>query len=116
MKLLLICLLVIVINACNKPQQQTTNGPSDWFEIEIKETINTDCQLPSIGFETRRQEAYTILGDSRGTYIALGLPKVLYSVGTKLKVRFRKPTASEDIACTAFGPAWSHVLITEMQH
>ncbi|MEO5562774.1 MAG: hypothetical protein ABIR18_05045 [Chitinophagaceae bacterium] len=108
-------LLILLATACKKPSNSNSSQPIGLFEIEIKATNNVDCKLPEIAFLTRQQEAYSILGDKRGTYIGLGLPKVLYPVGTKLTVRMRKPNASEALACTAMGISWTHAMITEVQ-
>lgn len=84
----------------------------DWFQIEIKNQRNIDCSFPEIMFITHQQEAYRIIGNNLGTYVALGLPKVNYPVGTTLFVKMRKPGSNEMVACTTLGTGWSQVYIT----
>jgi hypothetical protein len=114
-KVLFPALFILLTINCKKPLSTNNPQSSQFFQIEIKATSNIDCKQPEIAFLTGQNEAYRILDDKRGVYIGLGLPKVLYPVGTKLTVRIRKPNAAESISCTQIGITWSHAMITEVQ-
>ena len=101
----------IIISACKKKAQENT----DWFQIEIVAQSNIDCGVPEIIFLDRQQEAYQIIGDSRGRYLALGLPKVYYPVGTRMYVAIRRPTANDAIVCTNLGPSYPSVTIENIK-
>lgn len=104
-------LLSVLFISCRR--NGTVNA--EWFEIEIKSPQNIDCNQPEIVFITNRDAAYLLLGNDRGTYIALGLPKVNYPAGTRLQVKIRKPLASEEVVCLTLGPGWAQVMITELK-
>ena len=111
-KTLLFLITFIAFLACKKTESTTT----DWFEIEIVNQKNIDCFNPEIIFLTRQQEAYQILGNSlNNRYVALGLPKVLYPVGTKLYVSIHSPTSTEMTPCTLFGPTYAQVYIDDIK-
>jgi hypothetical protein len=110
-KIFIILIVSVSICACKKNTQD--NG--DWFQIEIAVQKDNDCGLPDIIFLSRQTEAYQVIGDNRGMYVALGLPKVNYPVGTKMYVSIRQPSANEIVACTAMGPLWTQVFIKEVK-
>ena len=110
-RLVLILIPIITFFACKK---KAVENP-DWFQIEIANPANIDCSFPEIVFLTRKQEAYQIIGDSRGKYVALGLPKVFYPAGTKMNVHIHRPSVNEIAVCTTLGPAWSQVIIDEIK-
>ena len=101
-----------IVTSCKKKNEKPID---DWFQIEIVSSRNFDCDAPDIIFLDRQQDAYQIIGDSRGRYIALGLPDVIYPVGTKLYVSIRRPVANEGILCTHMGPSWSGVVIERIK-
>ena len=75
-----------------------------------------DCSVPEVIFVSRQQEAYQMLGNSLvNRYVALNLPKVLYSVGTRMQVAIHKPIAAEATICTAMGPSYSQVYIDKIK-
>jgi hypothetical protein len=113
MKHVLFWTVLLLSLSCSRRATDVDN--SGWFQIEIKNQRNIDCGLPEIIFLTNQMEAYAIIGNDLGTYIAQGLPKVNYSIGTKLWVKIRKPQGDELIACTTLGPGWAHVFISETQ-
>jgi hypothetical protein len=102
---IIILLFLFAISGCKKAQQDI------WFHIEIKSSSNFDCKVPEIFFLDRQQEAYQIIGDSRGVYVASGLPKVLYPVGTRMFVSIQRPGNSQSLVCTTQGPSLAQVLI-----
>ena len=111
MKTFLCSLLIVILFACRK-----NNGPggSDFFfQVEIETSSDINCGFPDIAFLNNQEEAYKIIGDNRGTYVAFGLPKVNYQPGDKRWVKIRKTEAGELRACHTFGPSWSWVTITE---
>jgi len=108
----IILLSLIIISACKKKEEQEN---TDWFQIEIVAQRNIDCRVPEITFLSRQQEAYQIIGDSRGRYVALGLPKVNYLLGTKMYVSIHRPTLNEAVVCTTLGPSWSQVFIESIK-
>ena len=110
-KLFIILIASITICACKKRVQDN----ADWFQIEITAQKDNDCGAPDIIFLTRQQEAFQIIGDDKGRYVALGLPKVNYPVGTKMYVAIHRPTASETVVCTAMGPSWAQVFIDKIK-
>lgn len=103
---------VIIISACKKEKVQEN---TDWFQIEIVASSNIDCDVPEIIFLSRQQEAYQVIGNSSGRYVALGLPKVLYPVGTKMDVAIHRPTGNEAIVCANFGPSLPGVFIEKIK-
>ena len=107
----MLLMLLTFIVACKKNEEAKTN----WFEIEIVAQSNIDCGVPEIIFLNRQQEAYEIIGDSSGRYVALGLPEVNYPVGTKMYVFIHRPTVNESIFCTTLGPSWSQVFIESIK-
>ena len=111
--LLIILIFVFSPGGCKKDKKTDAGG--DWFLIEVRNTSNFDCRVPEIIFLNRQQEAYQVIGDSRGVYIATGLPKVLYPAGTKMYVSIQKPTSSDVIACTTMGPSFPQVHITAIK-
>jgi hypothetical protein len=112
MKRALIILCISIFFSCTR-NNTDINGSDQWFKIEIKASRNLDCGLPEINFLDHQNEAYGIIGDNRGTYIAYGLPKVNYQPGDELWVKIRKPAANELGVCTMLGPTWNWVTITE---
>ena len=88
---------------------------TDWFQIEVVDPSNIDCGVPLIIFLDRQQEAYQIIGNNWGRYLALGLPKVYYPVGTRMYVAIRRPIANDAIICTAFGPTFPAVTIENIK-
>ncbi len=106
---------LFILSACKKSPQDSQGD--NWFNIEIRTSANFDCKVPEIIFLDRQQEAYQIIGDSRGIYLAFGLPKVLYPVGTRLYVSIERPAASQQLVCTTMGPGaiWSQVLIKSVK-
>ena len=107
--ILIILFFGFLLAGCKKDKQ--TNAGGDWFLIEVRNTSNLDCRVPEIIFLNRQQEAYQIIGDSKGVYIATGLPKVLYPAGTQLYVSIQKPVMSDMIICTTMGPSYPQVQI-----
>jgi hypothetical protein len=110
-RILILMIASITLYACKKRVQENT----DWFQIEITAQKDIDCGAPNITFLTRQQEAFQIIGDSKGQYVALGLPKVNYPVGTKMYVTIHRPSANEIVFCTAFGPSWAQVFIDKIK-
>ena len=108
---IIILIFLFALSGCKKNKQDS------WFHIEIKSSSNFDCKVPEIFFLDRQQEAYQIIGDSRGVYLASGLPKVLYPVGTRMYVLIERPDASQQLVCTTMGPmpTWSQVLIKSLK-
>lgn len=102
-------IVLFTLSGCKKNQQD------NWFYIEIKSPVNFDCGVPEIIFLDRQQEAYQIIGDSRGLYVASGLPKVLYPAGTRMYVSIKRPVNNEIIACTTMGPGFPQVLVTAVK-
>jgi hypothetical protein len=102
----------IIISACKK---EKTPEITDWFQIEIVASNNIDCGVPEIIFLSRQQEAYQVIGNSWGRYLAIGLPKVLYPVGTRMYVAIHRPTANDAIVCTTFGPSFPGVAIENIK-
>ena len=100
-------------SSCYRDNSVPNADNTDWFQVEIKAQRNGDCGLPEIIFLDHQSEAYEIIGDKKGTYIAYGLPKVNYQPGDQLTVKIRKPVANELSVCTMMGPTWSWVTITE---
>ena len=86
-----------------------------WFLIEVKASANLDCGIPEIVFIDRKEEAYQIIGDNRGVYVASGLPKVLYPAGTRMYVTIQKPDAAQVVICTTMGPSWNQVQINSVK-
>ena len=109
MRRFLLLLLIVVFCTCRKGHD--TAGSEIFFQVEF--TGSYTCALPEIIFLTNRDEAYKIIGDSKGIYLAYGLPKVIYQQGDKLWVRIRKPETNELTACITSEPSWSWVTITE---
>jgi hypothetical protein len=111
MKLTLIISLVFIIgfSSCKKAPEEK------WFLIEVKASANVDCGIPEIVFIDRKEEAYQIIGDNRGIYVASGLPKVLYAAGTRMYVTIQKPDAGQAVICTTMGPSWNQVQINSVK-
>ena len=108
---------IITISACTRDTQVNLSN-QDWFLIEIIRQSDGNCNRPLITFLDRQQEAYQIIANSNGIYsqyVALGLPKVNYPVGTTMYVSIRQPKANEAIACITFGPSYSHVYIDNIK-
>ncbi len=113
MKLFLFLLMGMLFLSCTK---RNDKGDSPiYFQVEIRAVQNLDCALPEIIFLTNQKEAYEIIGDNKGIYLAYGLPKVNYQPGDKLWVKIRKLESNEAVLCTTFGPSWSEVRITEVK-
>ena len=110
-RLVIILFSIIIIGACKKD----VAADSDYFSIEIKSPRSIDCGVPEIIFLTRQQEAFQIIGDNKGTYVALGLPKVLYPSGTKMDVLIHKPSSTELAVCTTLGPSLAQVFIEKIK-
>jgi len=110
--IVIILLSLIIISACKK---QPVRENTDWFQIEVVAPSNLDCGVPEIIFLDRQQEAYQIIGDSWGRYLALGLPKVYYPVGTRMYVAIHRPTANEAMICTTRGPSFPGVTIENIK-
>jgi hypothetical protein len=115
MKLNLIIILIslFALSACKKNQQDSQQD--SWFHIEVRSPVNFDCRVPEIIFLDRQQEAYQIIGNSRGIYVASGLPKVLYPVGTRMYVSIQRPAADQVLVCTTMGPSYSQVHIASVK-
>jgi uncharacterized lipoprotein len=115
MKLNFIIILIFffALSACKKNQQDRQQD--SWFQIEIKSPANFDCRVPEIIFLDRQQEAYQIIGDSGGVYVASGLPKVLYPVGTRMYVLIQRPDNDQWLVCTTQGPSYPQVHITSVK-
>lgn len=106
-------IFVVALNSCKK--DKNTNVKDDWFYIEVRSSANLDCGVPEIIFLDRQQEAYQIIGDSKGVYNATGLPKVFYPPGTRMYVSIQKPTNSQLLMCTAMGPSYPQVFINSVK-
>ncbi len=76
---------------------------------------NLDCGVPGVAFITGINEVKQLLNSSLNIYVATGLPKVYYPTGTRLTVKIKKPEAADAIICTAMGPAFRQVVITEVK-
>lgn len=110
---LTICLIAFfAFISCKKNNSQPA---ADWFLIEIKTPVNADCSVPEIIFIDRKDEAYRIIGNSQGVYVASGLPKVLFSVGARMYVTIQKPDATQLMACTTMGPSYPQVHINTIK-
>ncbi|MEO5783508.1 MAG: hypothetical protein ABIQ07_09570 [Ginsengibacter sp.] len=109
-------ILLTLFPSCKKPVTDNSQVEAGWYRIEIKASSNLDCHVPDITFLTGVEEARQILGSSiNNIYVAAGLPKVLYQPGTVLTVKFRKPEAADPLVCTAMGPAYKQVVITQQK-
>ncbi|MFN8252233.1 MAG: hypothetical protein U0V75_10150 [Ferruginibacter sp.] len=106
-------ILVPVLLACSCKKEKTP--AENWFQVEIRSPLNADCRLPEIIFIDKQQEAYAIIGNNGGIYIANGLPKVLYAMGNRLYVNIQRPGAAGSVACTTLGPSLPQVLITAVK-
>jgi hypothetical protein len=110
---IIILILLFTLSACKKNQQDSQQD--SWFHIEIKSPDNMDCRVPEIIFLDRQQEAYQIIGNSRGVYVASGLPKVLYTVGDRMYVLIQRPATNQLLVCTTQGPSYPQVHITSVK-
>ena len=110
---LIIILLAAGLNGCKK--DKNTDPAGDWFLIEVRSPSNLDCKVPEIIFLNRQQEAYQVIGNNSGYYIASGLPKVLYAVGTKMYVTIQKPADGQLLMCTTMGPSFPQVHINAVK-
>jgi len=101
--------LLIFFTSCKKEVE------SNWYTIEIRSSSNFDCHIPEITFLTGGDEVKQLLGSDINIFVATGLPKVLFSPGTQLSVKIKKPETNDFIACTTLGPSYPQVVITEIK-
>ena len=116
MKQILFILIPCLSVSCSRNNNAVVNHcGAEWFQVQIKAQKNIDCGFPEIIFLSKQEEAYQVIGNNMGTYIALGLPKVNYQVGDKLCVKINKPSGDQDVACTMLGISWAHVFISDVK-
>jgi hypothetical protein len=113
MKRFLFISLLFLCSACIKDKE--VRGGETWFQIQIESPHNIDCGFPEISIKTNQAEAYLIIGNDLGRYVALGLPQVNYNAGDMLSVRIRKPVNDEIPVCHALGFGWGQVYIADIR-
>ena len=113
-RIAILLIAIIAISACTSNAQDNQVN-QEWFFIEIFAQQFFDCRMPGIIFLDRQQEAYQVIGNSFGKYIATGLPKVNSLVGTTMYVSSRRPDVNEILVCANMGPSLAQVHIDSIK-
>jgi hypothetical protein len=90
------------------------NSPQDYpFEAQVLGK-NSDCGIFAIKFSDKLTQVRAIAETSSSTdvYIAKNLPDDLQSAGLVIILNVRKPEASELGVCTALGPSYPWIYVT----
>jgi hypothetical protein len=105
-------LLGLLSFSCHKDKD-----PSDLpFEAQVM-GLNPDCGIYQIKITQGLEEVISIVGTSiaDGIYIANNLPQELMIDGVIIKLDLRKPENSELGLCTAMGPAYPWIFVTQAE-
>jgi hypothetical protein len=106
-----ICILLIiplVFASCDKSED-----PEFPYEARVL-GINSDCGVYAIQFLSNLDEIEAKFGNSvDGIYIARNLPEELQEENLLIQLNCRVPATDELGVCTAMGPAYTWVFITD---
>jgi hypothetical protein len=107
--LFIVLTILMTYLSCEK-----NNSAKDYpFEAEILGK-NSDCGVFAIKFSDKLEKVKEIAETSnlQNVYIAKNLPDELQTAGLVIVLNIRKPNASELTECTALGPGYPWIFVT----
>lgn len=109
-----IALFALTYVTCSCEHDSISKSHDDVFKAEVLGK-GTDCNVCLLKFTEKTSNLKKLYGSSiNNTYYALNYPNSMIKKGMTVKVKIREVASHEIPACLTYGPAYSSLIILEV--